>query len=245
MSLVPSWTETLLEAGLPVVGKTRFCNHPSGQLKTIPNVGGTKDIDWSKVQSLKPDVLLLDKEENPKEFFDQSPYPCIVTHVEDLKSMGEELKKLAMELKSPKLFSMLEDLKKLEIDRSLNKKIKPGFAGELEWIHNSDQELEKILYVIWKNPWMAASAQTFVGSTLSYLFGPIVHFAQGQKYPTVEIEQYNSPQNAIFYSSEPYPFVKKKAELPQLTAAQILVDGESFSWFGIRSIRFLTKANLL
>ena len=46
VSLVPSWTETLIEAGVDVVGRTRFCLHPRDRVKSIPAVGGTKDADW-------------------------------------------------------------------------------------------------------------------------------------------------------------------------------------------------------
>ena len=58
--MVPSWTETLLRAGIPVVGRTRFCIHPADQVKNIPIVGGTKEVNWDIVQDLKPDLVLMD-----------------------------------------------------------------------------------------------------------------------------------------------------------------------------------------
>jgi hypothetical protein len=44
----------------------------------------------------------------------------------------------------------------------------------------------------------------------------------------------------ILLSSEPYPFGKKTPELPNDVVG--IVDGESFSWFGIRTLRFLESA---
>ena len=52
VSLVPSWTETWLELGLNVVGRTRYCIHPIGKTKNIPIVGGTKDLNEAKLAEL-------------------------------------------------------------------------------------------------------------------------------------------------------------------------------------------------
>jgi len=66
VSLIPSWTETLIEASrhsdFEVVGRTRFCIHPDDCINNIPVVGGTKDVNWQRVMDCKPDLLLLDRE---------------------------------------------------------------------------------------------------------------------------------------------------------------------------------------
>lgn len=242
VSLVPSWTETLLAAEIPLVGRTRFCIHPKAALETIPVVGGTKNIDWKTVNELRPDVLILDKEENPKEFFDEAPCPCIVTHVENLSTFGEALELLHAEFASPKLASFIEDFKKLEIEQSLELPVQGEFPGHLEWLHAPSEKIKKILYVIWKNPWMSVSKKTFIGSNLEYLFGPDIQFEFAEKYPNINIEEFADANTALFYSSEPYPFAKKKRDLPKLECPQALVDGESFSWYGVRSLRFLLAA---
>jgi len=36
ISLVPSWTDTLVRCGVDVIGRTRFCVHPAGQVRSIP-----------------------------------------------------------------------------------------------------------------------------------------------------------------------------------------------------------------
>ena len=68
MSLVPSWTETLICAGVDVVGRTRFCIHPEGKVGSIAALGGTKNLKSQELMNLKPDLIILDQEENPKEF---------------------------------------------------------------------------------------------------------------------------------------------------------------------------------
>src|SRR5215472_11297728 len=68
ISLVPSQTELLYDLGLDeeVVGITKFCVHPEKWFKTKTRVGGTKNIDTQKILSLKPDLLIANKEENVK-----------------------------------------------------------------------------------------------------------------------------------------------------------------------------------
>lgn len=68
------------------------------------------------------------------------------------------------------------------------------------------------------------------------------------KYPT--LEEAEIPDGAILlFSSEPYPFLREwdgeksllKHSFASKAKALAVVDGEPFSWFGIRSIRFLEE----
>jgi hypothetical protein len=101
--MVPSWTETLIEAGVEVVGRTRFCIHPQEKVKSIPVVGGTKDINWEKIKAIDFDFLVLDKEENPKEMADKAQSKVIATHVKRCDDVVTELQDLAIKLKNEKL----------------------------------------------------------------------------------------------------------------------------------------------
>ncbi len=87
VSLIPSWTETLLEAGVNVVGRTRFCVYPADKVRNIPAVAGTKNWDFAAIKALKPDLLLLDKEENPKWMAEQTEIPVFSTHITSIQSM--------------------------------------------------------------------------------------------------------------------------------------------------------------
>jgi hypothetical protein len=62
VSLVPSATETLLAWGADVVACTRFCEQPA-----LVHVGGTKDPDVDAIAALRPDVVVVDREENRRE----------------------------------------------------------------------------------------------------------------------------------------------------------------------------------
>ena len=68
VSLVPSLTDTLFALGLTtkeVVGRTPWCIHPVEMVDQVMVVGGTKTPNLGKIRSLKPDLIVMDKEENP------------------------------------------------------------------------------------------------------------------------------------------------------------------------------------
>jgi len=71
--LVPSLTETLLACGVEVVGRTRYCIHPSEAVRDITVVGGTKGVDWGRVVELAPDLVVMDKDENTREMAESCP----------------------------------------------------------------------------------------------------------------------------------------------------------------------------
>jgi ABC-type Fe3+-hydroxamate transport system substrate-binding protein len=68
VSLVPSQTELLFDLGMDetVVGITKFCVHPKEWHQSKTRVGGTKKVNIEKVISLKPDLIIANKEENLK-----------------------------------------------------------------------------------------------------------------------------------------------------------------------------------
>src|SRR5689334_11497496 len=59
VSLVPSVTESLLALGVVPVACTRFCAQPG-----IPTVGGTKDPDVDAIIALRPDLVVVNDEED-------------------------------------------------------------------------------------------------------------------------------------------------------------------------------------
>lgn len=236
VSMVPSWTETLLWAGVQVVGRTRFCIHPAKMITNVPIVGGTKDVSWDLVQDLKPDLVLLDKEENPLEMAEECPLPYIATHVSSLEDLQKELVRLAEHFENSRLMDLaikcfdILDAPKPKLDQQ---KL-PGF---MEWVKIPTENYSKVVYLIWKKPWMAVSRETYIGSVLEKLGATLLKYPEGEKYPIIDVEDC---KDALFlFSSEPYPFQKKMSELKELGLEGAIVDGESYSWFGLRSLEFL------
>lgn len=232
VSLVPSLTETLIECGVNVVGRSRFCIHPAHVVRDIPIVGGTKHVDWNKVAPLHADVILMDREENTKEMAESSPLPVIATHVTSLDSLRDELFNLGRSLHSEKLGTLGREIEHLE-----NKKVKLPVITSLI---PPPQKIENILYMIWKNPWMAVSLDTFIGSVTAKMGHVLPDF--DTKYPTIDLKTYDPKSTLLLFSSEPFPFEKHEAEILKLGFPSAIIDGENYSWFGVRSIRFLQNA---
>ena len=244
--MVPSWTETLLACGSEVVGRTRFCIHPA-EARRIPVVGGTKTIDWSKVSALGPDLLLLDREENPRAMHDESPIAVFVTHITSVSDVAPELERLSSRLGDAA--GSLRDVA-ARWSRAATATKQPlttwrDLPGVIEWLRPpGDSSIGPVAYLIWRDPWMAIGPGTFIASMLEAvgvppaLLLPSVESAAGRKYPTLEPD--SLPRDAVLLaSSEPYPFHRKRDALLALDRPVAIVDGESFSWFGLRSLRFL------
>ncbi len=230
VSFVPSWTETLIASGVEVVGRTRFCIHPERTVKSITVVGGTKNILIDQVVALKPDFVLFDKEENNQEMYQlclDRGLNCYATHVTDLKSCGEELLQLAKLVKNDQLAvwgNAYLSLQPLPLSHFKNCVLDGEFLSAASYS-----------YVIWKNPFMRVSPNTFIADVLK-LFGIELHLSE-VKYP--EISDGELKKTFCLFSSEPFPFAKYYAELKAQGFNGVVVNGEHLSWYGIRTLKFL------
>lgn len=251
VSMVPSWTETLIAAGADVIGRTRFCIHPEEKVKAVRAVGGTKDIKWNLVSELNPDLLVLDREENPKSMHDEAICETLVSHVASFADVETETQKIADRLMragdleaGEKLAEIAERWGRVSKHQRAVPVSWSEFPGVIEWLKlpTSAPEKSQIVYVIWKDPWMAAGPTTFIGSMLA-AFGfssSQVWTLNSDKYPKFTFE--DLPAGAVLLlSSEPYPFLKRRKDLVLADHPAAFVDGESFSWFGLRSLRFLEQ----
>jgi len=226
ISLVPSQTELLYDLGLEeeVVGITKFCIHPEKWFRHKTRVGGTKQYDFDKIESLQPDLIIGNKEENDEEQIRllQSKYPVWMSDIHNLHEALEMIRGISDltgragkgEEITGKISSLFNELKS---ELSLRPKLSAA-------------------YLIWRHPYMAAGHNTFIDSMLHLLNMQNV-FAD-TRYPETTTEELKelAPQ-VILLSSEPYPFREKHiAEIQQAipSAKVILADGEMFSWYGSR-----------
>lgn len=244
VSLVPSWTETLIRAELNVVGRTRFCIHPIDEVETIVTVGGTKTPDIDKIKSLKPDLIVLDKEENTREASEQlSGFPLYVSHVTSILDLPKELNGLADTVGGPrgaqlKQFSQRwRELTSIQLPSTGIDEI----PGVVKWVKKPELPPKRLIYLIWHNPWMSVSQQTFIGSILKWLNLEIEVYNHSQPYPEISLEDLDQSETLLLASSEPFPFEKKPELLSSLEASSAIVDGEVYSWFGSRSLLALEE----
>lgn len=220
ISLVPSITEALFDLGLTendIIGRTKFCIHPKEKIKNVAIVGGTKNINIDKIKTLKPDLIIANKEENVKEQIEilMNNFKVVVTNVETIEDNYYLLKRLGKivnkeeraQLFNLKIYDILSQIK-------IGSKLKAA-------------------YLIWKNPYMTIGSDTFIHHILTETGFENI-FKNQTRYPEITIENL-SEADVIMLSSEPFPFNEKHIhELKEVYPEKkiIIVDGEAFSWYG-------------
>lgn len=226
ISLVPSQTELLYDLGLAnqIVGQTVFCIHPQSKFKEAAKVGGTKKVQYEKIRHLKPDLIIGNKEENTKEMIEilSMEFPVWMSDIYTLKDNLKMINELG-------IICQVED-----IANTICEKISDEF-NQIESVHN-----RSCLYLIWKNPYMAAGSDTFINEMLKSIGFKNV-LTPNTRYPELnEQEIVDLNPQVVLLSSEPFPFKEKHIlELKNLLpdAHILLVDGEMFSWYGSRILK--------
>jgi len=244
ISLVPSLTETLVECRVEVVGRTRFCAHPAERVAAIPVVGGTKEVDWAACAALDPDLIVMDREENTREMAAACPLPWTAVHITAVESVGPELRGLAGKVSSATLASHADDWSRLG---RRGPRPFPGWdqiPDALGYLRGAGgrRGFSRLEYVIWRKPWMVIGPGTFISSMLRRVgFGEFLP-RQESRYQEVPEAAMRREDTFYLFSSEPFPFAEKDGLLSGLGVAGAIVDGESYSWYGLRSYRFLERA---
>lgn len=223
ISLVPSQTELLFDLGLQerVVGITKFCIHPAEALKSKTVIGGTKQFRMEEIHRLQPDLIIGNKEENYREGIEAlaQHYPIWMSNIFTLDDA------LAMILN-------IGALTQTEARAaSIAQEIANGFAAL-----SAKSTIQRVLYLIWRKPWMAAGKQTFIDEILQR--GGWQNAVSENRYPELSAADIRQlAPDLIFLSSEPFPFQEKHiTELQMILphAKILLIDGELFSWYGSR-----------
>jgi len=226
ISTVPSQTELLSDLGLDdeVVGITRFCTSPKGWKKSKTIIGGTKRLDYNKISSLNPDLIIGNKEENIKpqveEIATDFPY-----WISDVESFDDNQK-------------LIKDIGEL-CNRNVEAEV---LCTRIETVCSKIRSVQKtpkrVAYFIWRNPFMVAGNNTYINSILNKLgFINVFEHLEG-RYPKITLDDLKRVEvDEVFLSSIPFPFNELHAQefkmfFPDLKVT--FVDGEVFSYYGSR-----------
>ena len=239
--MVPSWTETLIECGVKVVGRTRYCVHPADKVVSLPVVGGTKDVQWHKVAALAPDMVIFDKEENTREMAESCPFPYLATEVKSVHDMPEALTLLSQRLKSAALLDLSVRYQAvLEKKKRCSPDVLPLLSSEFASSSSMLNDPRPWLYLIWRKPFMSVGRDAFIHSVFELLGFADKLLTFDDRYPTLETQWIREQNPVLLCSSEPYPFADKLAQTrEELQLDAVLIDGEPLCWYGIRSLRYL------
>lgn len=229
ISLVPSQTELLADLGLDseVVGITKFCIHPNRWFREKPRIGGTKNVKHEVIESLNPDLIIANKEENSREDIAKlsEQYPVWISDIKDLDSA----------------LTMIESVGEICDRIPQAKRISDEINTSFEALANSELNQKRVAYLIWSKPYMAAGHDTFINHMLGICgFENAVSPTMG-RYPKLDMDWWESVElDYVLLSSEPFPFKAKHIEdIKKLvpSARVEIVDGEAFSWYGSRLIK--------
>lgn len=226
ISVVPSQTELLFYLGLDakIIGITKFCIHPTDKFKSITKVGGTKQLNIGQIKELKPDLIIANKEENEQSQIEELMHICPVW-ISDISNLDEALDMIA------KVGALVGRKNRAEI---LAKDITQLFVQFTTPMLNL-----RVVYFIWRKPYMVAGKQTYIDSLLQKC--GLSNAFDNKRYPEIgEAMLLAVNPDVVLLSSEPYPFAQKHIEEFKLllpNAKVILVDGEMFSWYGSRLLQ--------
>lgn len=211
VSLVPSATESLVALGADVVACTRFCKQPA-----IRAVGGTKNPDVDAIVALRPDLVVVDTEENRREDAEALAargVRVLATEVRSVATAADAVAALATAAAAvpPPAAARLEDLP-------------PGVTA---------------FAPIWRRPWMTISGDTYGASLLRSLGVELVTATAADRYFQVDLDEMAARlPDLVLVPSEPYAFDDGHvAELSVAfpAAAVVPIDGEDLFWWGIRT----------
>jgi ABC-type Fe3+-hydroxamate transport system substrate-binding protein len=180
-------------------------------------VGGTKDPDVARIVELKPDLVVVDAEENRREDYDallSSGVDVLALHVRSLADLDQAMTDLAKRVGT----------RWTSID-----------TGEPRPVR------ARAFIPIWRRPYIVLGTPTYGSSVLAQL-GIANIFNSGETDPEVELERVASRgADVVLAPSEPYPFTKRQLLELETVAPTVFVDGKDLFWWGSRTRAALAR----
>ncbi len=198
--------------------------HPRETLKAIPKVGGTKSVNLKKLRELAPTHVIVNVDENRKETADALAAfvpNVIVTHP-------------LAPLDNLTLYRQIGDAFGA---REAADALCASFKAEYGRVLGLSFKRRQVLYLVWKDPWMTVSRDTYVSRTLALFGMQTLPASASERYPKLKDLDVEGVE-AILLSTEPYRFRDghAKAIRSQTGKPAHLIDGEMTSWYGPRAI---------
>ncbi|MBX3061948.1 MAG: ABC transporter substrate-binding protein [Anaerolineae bacterium] len=253
ISLVPSVTESLfdLNLGNRLIAITDYCNRPEEGVAKLPRIGGTKNPDLQRIIDLKPDLVILNDEENRREDAEKLQAAGVPIWVTGPRTVQQAIELLWSIMSVFEDASMTDRVRLIEGNAELTEKFQSEYAPV------------KVFVPIWRDPWMTINADTYMHDLLRVCGAQNV-FAERERlyplaadlgtadpqpmegrdtrYPRITLEEVVAAQpELILLPDEPYLFGERDArellelDIPAAINGHVyLVDGSLLSWHGTR-----------
>lgn len=215
VSLVPSITEALATARRDaLVGATDWCTHPADL--DVTRVRGTKNPDLAAIRSLRPDVVVANREENRELDVRRLRETGVQVEVTDVQTVPQAIATYQH------LFDHI-----LRWDR-------PTWLAEAErlWCGDPLSVTRQVVIPIWRDPWMVVGSGTFTGDLARRLGLANVFGDHPERYPHVSVEAIEAAgAELVLLPDEPYAFDAHDGP-PSFTTPCALVSGRLLTWYG-------------
>jgi hypothetical protein len=179
----------------------------------VQRVGGTKNPRIDEVVALRPDVVLLNDEENRPEDIDDLRRRGVGTVVTDYKTVPDAIIGLA---------TLLDGLG----------------IGRPRWLDDAQDAWAvpwmgpraTAIIAIWRRPWMALGRDTFAGDLLARIGVDNALADDRARYPRIELASL-PPHELVVLPDEPYDFTADDG--PEAFPVPCrLVSGRHLTWYG-------------
>jgi iron complex transport system substrate-binding protein len=179
ISLSPATTEVLFSLGVSdrIVGVTSFCDHPEESRKK-QKVGGMSNPSLEAIMALKPDLVVMTTDGNPREVDDRLRSMGLRTYVWNERMLAElpnGVRKLAAALGVSERGGKLA----ADIEKTLN--------ASRSRIHPLKHM--KVLYIVWPEPLLVAGPGTAIDDAIVLLGMENAAHKAATSYPRYSIEE--------------------------------------------------------
>jgi len=217
VSLVPSLTEAVAETvpGL-LVAATNWCTHPAGL--DVARLGGTKNPDVAGVVATRPDLVVVNSEENRAPDIDALRAAGLRVHVTDPETVPQALAQLRT------LLRLLGASRVGWLD-----------VAERVWAQPWSGARRRALVPIWRRPWMALGRDTFAGDVLARLGVDNALAGSPERYPRADLAaltEHGPAYDLVVLPDEPYAFAVDDGPEAFAGSPCALVSGRHLTWYG-------------
>ena len=206
VSLAPSMTEILFSLGLDsrIVGVTSFCDQPE-EAKKKQKIGGMSNPSLEAVVSLRPDIVVMTTDGNPREFEERLRLLKIPTYVWSARTIDElpaGIRTLGYSLGvGERADELAQTIEKALADRQASgvrregKRIaqKKGLSSTLPRAPHDSRK--RVLFIVWPEPLIVAGPGTAIDDAFTLLGVRNIASPTKATYPKYSLEEviYQAP----------------------------------------------------
>jgi iron complex transport system substrate-binding protein len=234
ISLAPNITEILfaMDMGNEIVGVTSFCDYPD-EAKRKTKVGGMSNPSLEAVVSLRPDIVVMTTDGNPREFEERLHSLGIKTYV----------------FRARKLSELPEGIREMGAALGVKKKAE-ALAEKVESAMNSFADTRhslprrRVLFVIWPEPLIVAGPGTEIDDTITLLGSANIASRARTSYPSYSVEEIIRQSPDVIFIGRGHKDVKEMSEgllkkiasVPAVTKGRVFFLGDSLYRLGPRVV---------